>query len=418
MIDLLAFLGTRDNYEKYRSFIKDNILSKESQLIVKDLKEYYATHTCADVLWPAFASWFFTVVHATLKSEKVEVYQKIFTMLDEHESDEELEEELVKSFLARSAATHIYRIAQDVAEGTTSDIDAVTTVMDAYHDEMHDAASIDSHEAVWDISTIVSTTIGGSGLNWRLEPFNKSLGPLRKGNFIIIGARPDTGKTSLLAAEATFMAPQLPVGKKVLWFNNEEAKGAVQLRIIQAALGLNSEEIQHDSMGSMDEFNRLMGEEGKIVLYDKADLTVKDVKEACKRHDVGLIIFDQLWKVQGVEDATNDVHKMTKLFNFGRECAKEYAPVITVHQADGSAGGQEYLAMEQLYMSKTGAQGEADAIIMMGRSYDAGKEHSRFISVPKNKLTGGVGTIPSMRNMQVEVVIHPEISRFSEGDEV
>ena len=54
---------------------------------------------------------------------------------------------------------------------------------------------------------------------------------------------------------------------------------------------------------------------------------------------------------------------------------------------------------------------------MMGRSYDKGKEHSRFISVPKNKLTGGVATIPSMRNMQVEVVIKPEIARFEESDD-
>ena len=418
MIDLIWFFGDKDNYSKYRGFVKDNVLTKESKLVLEDVGKYYAASPMVrDINWEEFATWFTVVAHPTMKEDRAEIFTKIFDKLIEHEISDELYESLIESFVARSKATDIYRIAQDVAEGTKDNLDDVTTVMDSYYDELDMTKDIENHEAVWDISSIVSATVGGSGLDWRLDPFNKSLGPLRKGNFVVIGKRPDTGGTTLLAAEATFMAPQMPPNTKVLWFNNEEAGSAVQLRILQAALGLNSEEISHDEVGSIDAYNKLMGEDNRIVLYDKADLTVKDVKEACKRYDAGLIIFDQLWKVQGVEDATNDVHKMTKLFNFGREIAKQYAPVLAVHQADGSAGGQEYLNMEQLYMSKTGAQGEADAIIMIGRSYEAGKGDSRFISVPKNKLTGGPRTIPAMRNMQVEVILKPEIARFEEGEE-
>lgn len=418
MIDLIAFLGNANRYDKYRSFINDNVLSKESKLIVEDLGKYYSSSKLSEVDWTIFQVSFFSIYHPTMKSDVVKIYQSIFDKLRAHEPDEELEETLVESFMARSAATKIYRLAQDIAEGTKSDMDSITTVMDTYDDDMGKTTDVDTYEMKWDINHILDSTVAGGGLEWRLPAFNKCLGPLRKGNFIIIGARPDTGKTTMLAAEATYMAQQLPLGEKVLWINNEEAGEAVQLRIIQAALGKNSEEIHLNRADSDAEFIKLLGEENKIVFIDKADISVKEIEIACTRYPIGLIVIDQLWKVRGIEDATNDVHRMTKLFNFGRELAKRWAPVIVVHQADKSAGGVKYLSMEQLYMGKTGPQGEADAIIMIGRSYEEGEKHSRFINVPKNKLTGGVGTVPSMRNMQIEVTLHAEIARFEEPKEV
>ena len=95
--------------------------------------------------------------------------------------------------------------------------------------------------------------------------------------------------------------------------------------------------------------------------------------------------------------------------NWGREIAKAYAPVITVHQADGTAEGVQWIDMSQLYMSKTGIQGEADAIITIGRQPDKG--NARFMYIPKNKMTGNV---PSLRNGKFEIEIVPDLARFKE----
>lgn len=414
MVDLLFVLSERETFNKYSKFIKPNILTKETNQIFKDLKQYYNDFPSTDTVdWYSFATWFRVTKHPTFNEDKHDIFLRIFETLADCDPDEEHIESLVETFVKRDYATRIYGAAQDVAEGTSADLDKVNSLMDEYNDTLGNVKDITTHEAVWDMDTIMDNTVGGTGLTWRMDCMNESIGSIRKGNFLIVGARPDTGKTTFLASEATYMAQQLEDDEHVIWFNNEEAGSAVQSRIMQAALGCTGRELDIDREQSFKDYCAVMGRPDKIKVIDKAVITVQDVHQALKSYKVGLIVFDQLWKVQGVSDASNDVHRMTLLFSYAREWAKEYAPVITVHQADGSAEGIEYLTMNQLYMSKTGVQGEADAIIMIGRSNDPIKKDSRFISIPKNKLPAG--TKPSERNMKREVIMDAEHARFKEG---
>lgn len=413
MLDLLCVLSERGSFDKYHKFIKPNVLTKETQQIFKDLKVYWEDFPTMDTVdWYSFATWFRVTKHPTFSEEKHELFLGIFERLAIYEPDEAHLESLVETFVKRDYATRVYSVAQDVAEGITADLDKVNTLMEEFNDTLGNVKDITTHEAVWDMDTIMDNTIGGTGLEWRMNCLNESIGAIRKGNFIIVGARPDTGKTTFLASEATYMAQQLPDDEHVIWFNNEEAGAAVQSRIMQAALGCTGRELDIDREQSFKDYCDVMGRPDKIKVIDKAIITVQDVHQALKSYKAGLIIFDQLWKVQGISEASNDVHRMTLLFSYAREWAKEHAPVITVHQADGSAEGVEYLTMNQLYMSKTGVQGEADVIIMIGRSNDPIKKDSRFISIPKNKLPAG--TVPSARNMRREVIMDAEHARFKE----
>ncbi|MEX5624037.1 hypothetical protein ABFV62_28325, partial [Pseudomonas syringae] len=63
-----------------------------------------------------------------------------------------------------------------------------------------------------DLESLLSKTYDGGGLSFRLSALRKMLGPLRKGNFGFIFARPETGKTTFLASEITHMAEHLPEG--------------------------------------------------------------------------------------------------------------------------------------------------------------------------------------------------------------
>ena len=413
MLDLLYILNNRDNYNKYKSFIKDNIVSDDISLIIKDMGVWFDTKACP-IDWISFSTWFCFIKHPTFKDEKLDRYRIIFGNMYEYEPEEELTEGLIETLVQRDYATQVYFAAQDVADGKSgADLDDVATLMERYHAEVGHVAGVTQHVLDWDIHDIVDSTVGSGGLNWRLNCLNESIGQLRKGNFVIIGARPDTGKTTMIASEATHMAIQLPEDEHVLWFNNEEAGKTVQSRIIQSALGVTAMDIATDPAGAWEAYVALMGRGDKIKLIDKANMSVKDIRETLDNYKAGLIVFDQLWKVS-VGKSDNDVHAMTKIFNMGREWAKEHAPVITVHQADATAEGQEYLTMNQLYMSKTGVQGEADAIIMIGRSHDTVKQDSRFIHVPKNKFPSSATMNPKSRNIKAEVEILTDIGRFKD----
>ena len=105
----------------------------------------------------------------------------------------------------------------------------------------------------------------------------------------------------------------------------------------------------------------------------------------------------------------NDAERLSKLASFARALSKDF-PVMSTIWADGSAEGVQYIQQGQLYGSKTGIQGEADAILTVGRLHNDTIPNARYLYAPKNKLSGGD---PSCRNAKWEVVIHPEIGRYS-----
>jgi replicative DNA helicase len=85
-----------------------------------------------------------------------------------------------------------------------------------------------------DIHEILNDTVRKPGLRWRLGVLNRSLGSLRKGDFGFVFARPETGKTTFLASEVSFMASQVSSNSgPILWFNNEEQGKKVKLRWAQ-----------------------------------------------------------------------------------------------------------------------------------------------------------------------------------------
>jgi hypothetical protein len=87
--------------------------------------------------------------------------------------------------------------------------------------------------------------------------------------------------------------------------------------------------------------------------------------------------------------------------------------VICIHQADASAEGVKWLNQSQLYGSKTGVQGEADVLIMIGATHEPGDENRRYISICKNKLPGGPRTEIALRRGKHEVMFDGDIARFT-----
>ena len=420
MLDIITTLSVRSAYDKYRHLVPDHVLSLEAKQILNDIGEYFDNFNDVDVIeWDRFESWFCYIKHSSYKQEKLDMYKEIFVSLEEFTTTA-VTEEIVRSFIERDFSAKCADIALKISEGDMTDcLQDLRGIVDEYEQ----TAQIIKDEAdviVGDVEELLTTALTSTtnGLDWRMDCLNKSLGPLRKGNFVILAKRPETGGTTFTASEITHMASQLPAGKKVYWFNNEEAGfTAVKPRIISAALGRSSDDIGKDPKKAADDYYATMGGEDKVVVFDPNYLSTGyiDKKLAEGYDEVGAIVIDQLWKVHGnANKQTSDVQRITNLFTKAREWAKRYAPVIAVHQADGTAHNVKWIEMNQLHMSKTGVQGEADAIITIGKIEEAGRENDRFINIPKNKLTGGVLSDPAYRHAKWEVKIDPEIARFKD----
>lgn len=410
-IDLLLVLKNKERYTKYSRFIKPGAVGEEVWNILQAMGDWFKHNTIAtEVVWKHFNAWFCLVRHAKMDKAKLTVYKDLIERLETSaDPDEDDIKPLLEGLITRDYAAQIAEKALKIADGDfTISLPSIVDLVEQRNSAIGKVDSVDRHILVPSLAGLAS--VSAPGLRWRLECLNLSLGDLRLGDLVVVGTRPDTGKTTLLAAEATYMAPQLPPEKCVLWVNNEEEGNKVFRRIIQSTLGITSAKLESNFPQALEDYKKAVGRNDKIVMLNKADVHIRDVEHLVKKYDVGLVIFDQLWKVHGFDtEAGNEVTRQTMLFNWARELAKKIAPVITVHQADGSAEGVKWIDMSKLYGSKTGIQGEADAIVTIGRLPDEGNK--RFVFVPKNKLPGKDHTL---RNGRFEIEILPDLARFKE----
>lgn len=410
---LLKILEKRDTFFRYRKYIKEHTIPKEVNTILSSMEEYFNSNpSLQEIGWDGFITWFKLVKVHSLSKEKHEIYDTIFSTIGES-VEEDMYNNVIEWFIDKDYAIRMSDVLLKIAEGDDSKhILDVDVMLKQYKEEVDCVHTMDKYIVTSDLDDILANP-SRPGLEWRLEELNISVGPLRQEDFVVFAAAPDSGKTTLLAAEASYMCGQLSNDKQVLWFNNEESGKKVKYRIIQSAIGFTKEEIDRNLLKAKEEAEKALGSNDKIVVVNKKDISVHEVEEMLSKYNPGLIVFDQLWKITGFEkESFSEAQHMTRLFGWGRKIAQEYAPVITVHQADGTAQGCQYIEMHQLYMSRVGIQGEADAIITLGRTYDADYANTRWINVAKNKLDGGDRTDPKLRNGKFEVEIDPYRARF------
>ena len=258
-----------------------------------------------------------------------------------------------------------------------------------------------------DLEDIFESTCHTKGLRWRLNSLNKSVGSLRKGNFIVVFARVESGKTSFLSSEVTHMAIQAK--SPILWVNNEQEGKAVKSRLYQASLGCTLAKLYSDRPRAYEEYIKRTG--GRIKLFDDATASKIQIESLCKELNPSLIVIDQIDKIKGFSDDRNDL-RLGKIYIWAREISKQYAPLIGICQASGEAEGRKWLTMEHMADSKTSKPAEADVIIGIGKVNDIGMETIRFLNIIKNKLPQDSDSSPEMRHAKFEVRFDESTARY------
>lgn len=406
---LKAFL-TYENYAKYSKaldypFIKDNYPELYRLFRTLDIQYNEAPTSLTPVELEAA---FYKAYPGTDKK----LYSGIFDLLQkEPELSKEKIDETCQAIKRHSDASKLGVLALEVAAGRR-EYSELQSVLHTFSDNaIGGSDALGEHDFVTDDldSLIENAYAEGGGLNWRLPSLNRSLGPIRKGDLGTIFARPETGKTSFLASEVSFMAEQLAEGETILWFNNEEQGSKVKLRLYEASLGAPLDSILSNRAKAQARFLEKTG--GRIrLLDDGTGLTRKRCEDLCRLHKPRLVVFDQLDKVKGFADDRDDL-LLGKIYQWARELAKEYAPVIGVCQASGDAEGIKYLNMGHMANAKTAKQAECDWILGIGIDFND-PPFVRGLAISKNKLLGSKDTVQDMRHGRWEVILDAEIGRY------
>lgn len=286
-------------------------------------------------------------------------------------------------------------------------------------DELEEFWKKDDHKAIIDefplqnvssdLEELIEHAYKEQGLRWRLDGLNKSIGSLRPGDFGFVFARPETGKTTFLASEATCFLDQTE--NPIVWFNNEEQGSKVMLRIYQAYFGVPIDKLLSNPRRYKEEFQAGPGKH--FYLFDSATISKQDVEKTVKALNPRLVIYDQIDKIKGFAADRPDL-MLGQVYQWARELAKNNHSAIGVCQADGTAEGVRYLTMEHTANAKTAKQAEADFIIGIGKTHDDAQPYARYLNICKNKLFGDRDTISDLRHGKLEVLIAPDIARYED----
>lgn len=334
-------------------------------------------------------------------------YNHLFQQLRELEVDESIVGSYLSQVRERATALAFAKSALLVADGKGS--------LKELQKEFSEHSPELESEGDWKTDFVTNSYVAlnkqyelESGLRWRLPSLNRALGSLRKGNFGFVFARPETGKTTFLASEISYMAEQTP--QPILWFNNEQSGGEVMMRAQQGALGWTDAQMKENPQRTEDEF---LKSHSNFIINDNGHTTKEAVENVVRNAKPALIVFDQIDAIKGFAADRNDL-ELKAIYEWARWLAKEFCPVIGICQAGGSGDGKKWLTMNDVDSSKTGKQGTADWILGIGATNEPGEEYLRFLHLSKNKLHGDKDSDPQMRHGRWQVFIKPEIARYCE----
>lgn len=418
----LRLLRRRDRYERLARSVPKRALDTRSQIILSDFGRWFADFPDAQVIDPQAFSMFFKMIHPDLKDEAMAVYDALFKSVCNEDVDPSLEAGIMKRLVETSTAYDIAVLLEKYNSGAEVDLRAgLTGYLDAYDQQVD--RKIKNPQVLDPIEDLLKAEEFDEGLHWRLPCLNRHIKPLVAGDFVVVAARPDKGKTTFAASELTFMAAQVDAlypgeRRSILWFNNEGPGRRIVTRCFQAALNATVEELVLKSAAGTirDEYAAALGGRGGTLrIFDIHGMWNHEVEDLMALHKPAAVLFDMVDNIKfGGETANNgqrtdqlleSMYQWARMMGVKHDCA-----VMATSQISADGDGQQWPTLPMLKDSKTGKQGAADVIITLGTVNDPMLVNSRYVGTTKNKkVRTGVPASP-----QTEVLFNGDRGRYVE----
>ena len=392
-LTLLRVLKHREKFDRYYRVIPSDVIQPHTKLILADYQKFFTENPdCKEATTATFADWFL-LAHPKLKDEP-----KALLLATLKAAQQEVTPELEGGILQRLSALRLSAELTSMLEQWNNGEDVNIT---ARIREMSDRQPIGGPVIPYarpDMAAMLEANEKDWGFKWRLSCLNNSMRAMGPGDFGILAARVDQGKTTMLASELTFMAPQVDQlfpgqERSIIILNNEGPGDRIVQRLYQAALGMTIPQmIELSKAGKLeDAYVKACGGRRIIEVLNVHDRPLSYLEDLVAKLNPALVVTDMLDVCQYDGATANGGQRTDQIleaaYQRGRLWAVKYdCAHIATSQLSAGAAGELYPGLDALANSKTGKAGAADFIIMMGSSNDPLMTKSRWMSLPKNKL--------------------------------
>lgn len=242
-----------------------------------------------------------------------------------------------------------------------------------------------------------------------------SLYPVTPGNLIMVAARVNQGKTSLLCRILADWSQQVEkvygCKRPIMYLNNESAVSRIKGRLYQAALKATIPELQNiGDEAELDHEFKLATNDCEFLFKDIHGWDVSKVESLVKQYEPGILLIDMPANIKLSRKFHNTVDGVEHIWQSMREWSVMYNTVV-IGTAQISIEGDDMLfpPLSSVKDSKGAVQGALDLQINMG--YVSSMPGLRGLGVVKSKrIRPGVGV------MQAEVWFNNDNCTFNDGE--
>jgi replicative DNA helicase len=393
----LRTLKYRDRYEKLARSIPLRALEVRTQVLLNDFGRYFREYPESVRVEPGSFSLLVKMIHPTLKDEQLAVYDQIISQILKEDAEPGEEAGLMKRLAVATTAYDTAVLLEQVNAGEEVDIrTGMLNLLSAYDKTV---IRTDKDPQVRDpIEDLLKAEENDVGLHWRLPCLNAHLKPIGSGDFIVIAARPDKGKTTFATDQLTHMSSQVDrlwpgQDRSILWLNNEGPGRKIVTRCFQSAMMATTEEfIAMSNAGTIRQkyIEALGGRGGALRIFDVHSWRNDQVEDLVQKYKPALVVFDMIDNIRFGGEVANGGQRTDQLleamYQWARELGVRYdCGIMAMSQISGDGDGLQYPTLSMLKDSKTGKQGAADVIITIGTVNDPILSHARYIGCTKNK---------------------------------
>jgi len=287
----------------------------------------------------------------------------------------------------------VANIGFDYVNGSLDSLEPLRNLVKKYQDDFTPNLKIEWDDISFD--TLLKASEVQSQWKFNIPSLKRKVEGISGGHFIIVGARPNTGKTSFHASLVAGPNGFAWQGAKTIVLCNEEGYHRVAHRYITAATGMDKHEIVKSKTQAMSIFNKIRD---KVMFKDATGRDMNWVESVCKSYKPDIVILDMGDKFARTAGFSRPDEALKANAIHARQIAKQQnCAMFYMSQRSVDAEGKVILNQAMMEGSRTGKAAEADLMLMISKNPTVEgqdeEDTQRHINVVKNKLSGWHGIV-------------------------
>ena len=385
---LIKTLLNRDFYEQHKGIrCPDKIFTKDVRKIKQALdaamRKYEGDLNTSD-LEALFYSQNQTMTTATKTA-----YEDLFRKINKEDTiKEDIATDVLGSMFQQYVGEQVANLGFDFVNGTQTSLEPLRRMLENYKDDFTPNLRIEWEDI--SIDTLLKANDLQTQWKFNIPSLRRKVEGVSGGHLLLVGARPNTGKTSFHASLIAGPEGWAHQGAKCVVLCNEEAYERVGARYLSAASNMSMDEVKANVALARSRYEPVRK---NIRIKDTTNKDMQWVESLVKQEKPDILILDMGDKFASKTSDKSDVYLKDAAI-YARNIAKQYnCCVVWMSQLSAVAEGKVYVDQSMMEGSKTGKAAEADLMVLISKNpivEGADEEDTqRHLNIAKNKLKGG-----------------------------